>query len=137
MNWLKLQIRSHNRIEHQTITNYRTKKTTIQVLPNRIQETTTRHVLEFWYGMEMEEEDERRNLCGCRQGNGHDTWRMNGFKMSEECRHLRAPNDSQDKTRRRRTSLTKTHSILRRVTFLSNSISIVYVYNSQAPLYIV
>jgi len=63
--------------------------------------------------MEMEEEDEKvgENLCGCRQGNGHATWKVNGSKMSEECRHLRAPKDSQDKTRRRRTSLTKSLSI--------------------------
>jgi len=61
--------------------------------------------------MEMDEEDERRNLCGCRKGNGHATWKMNGSKMSEERHHLRTPKNPQDKTRRRRTILTKTHSI--------------------------
>jgi len=61
------------------------------ILPIENQEQETKHVLEFWYGIEMEEEDERRNLCGCREGNGHATWRMNGSKMSEECCHLRVP----------------------------------------------
>jgi len=45
------------------------------------------------------------------KGMVHATWKVNGSKMREECRHLRAPKDSQDKTRRRRTSLTKSLSI--------------------------
>ena len=58
----------------------------------------------------MEEED-WKDLCGCRQWNGHAFWKVNGSKMSEECRHLRAPKDPQDKSMRRRTSLTKSLSI--------------------------
>ena len=56
----------------------------------------------------MEEEDERsvKTYVVIDKGMIHTTWKMNGSKMSEECGHLRAPKDSQDKTRRRRTNLT-------------------------------
>ena len=61
----------------------------------------------------MEEEDEKvgKTYVVDAKGMVHATWKVNGSKMSEECRHLRAPKDSQDKTRRKRTSLTKSLSI--------------------------
>jgi len=59
--------------------------------------------------MEMEDEDEKlvKTNVVVDKGVIHVTWKMNGSKMSEEYHHLRAPNDSQDKIRRRRTSVTK------------------------------
>jgi len=58
--------------------------------------------------MKMEEEDERLVETYVVVDNGmfHAIWKMNDSKLSEKCHHLRAPKDSQDKTKRRRTNLT-------------------------------
>jgi len=67
----------------------------------------------IWYGMEMEEEDEKlEKLMWLKQGKWFTPLgRWIDFKLSEESRHLRAPKDSQNKTRERRTSLTNSRSI--------------------------
>jgi len=50
---------------------------------------------------------------------------MNGFKMSEECRHLRAPKTQKIRLEKGEQVSQRTHLILRRVTLLSILISIV------------
>jgi len=46
--------------------------------------------------MEMEEEDKKleKTYVVDAIGRVHATWKVNGSKMSGECRHLRAPKDS-------------------------------------------
>jgi len=60
---------------------------------------------------------------------------MNDFKRSEKCRHLRAFKTHKIRLEEREQVSQRTHSILRRLTLLSISISIVLFRKSHAPLY--
>jgi len=86
------------------------------------------------YGMEMKKRRwkvEKKTYVVDAKGMVHATWKVNGSKMSEECRHLEGE-DSQDKTRRRRTNLPKISLNLRRVTLLQFQSNVSLQYPSSS-----